>query len=297
VQRISFHLELHQRVSDLVAQSLRVAEHHRLAGAGGHCGDDAVFVHPMHRQKQVPHRAHRGGRSVDRHFARVVHVAAHEVADLAVERGGKQHRLVRARHLAQHPLHLGHESFVGHAVGLVDHDHLHVGEGELVFLQQIDEPQRGGHHDLGAGLEGRDLVVARRTAVHRQHAAVAVAADGLEHLGDLQGEFAGGHQDEPARGAHAGGSIDAGEHRHPERERLARAGAGAAAEVDAGESDGNRLGLDGKGCGESGGGEPGIHARRHAECGELRGLRHDFVQRYLRRLAPFTCRSSLDTDS
>ena len=285
VQRVGLHVEFLQRLRHLVAQSLGVAEHHGLAGAGGDRGDDAVFVHAVHRQKEMSHRADGGSRRIDRHFARVVHVATHEIADLAVERGGKEHRLVRRGHLAQHPLHLGHESFVGHAVGLVDHHDLHVRERELLFFQQVDEAKRGGDHEFDALLQRRDLVVARGAAVHRQHPAFAVSADRLEHLGHLQGQLAGRHEHQAARGAGRGRRVDSGQHRHAERQRLARPGAGPAAQVDARQSHGNRLGLDGERSREAGGGEPGIHTGGHTECCKLGGERHDFVPRYLRGFA------------
>ena len=50
----------------------------------------------------------------------VVHVAAHEHVDLAVERGREQQRLAVVGDLAHDPFDLRQESHVGHAVGFVD---------------------------------------------------------------------------------------------------------------------------------------------------------------------------------
>ncbi|MEY3691554.1 MAG: hypothetical protein RJB57_1210, partial [Actinomycetota bacterium] len=61
-----------------------------------------------------------------------------------------------------------------------------------------------------------------------------------------------------ARGPDTGGRVDAGEHGHPERKRLAGARAGTPAEVDPAESHGDGLGLDGERGVEPGGGETGI---------------------------------------
>jgi hypothetical protein len=77
------------------------------------------------------------------------------------------------------------------------------------------------------GFERVDLLLARRTAVDGEHGAATGDGDGREHLGHLEGEFAGGHQHQ-CRGA-AGLAVlrQAGQQRHAERERLAGAGLGA----------------------------------------------------------------------
>ena len=67
-------------------------------------------------------------------------VARDEAVDAAVERGREQHRLVLALDAVEDLLHLGHEAHVGHAVGLVEHEHLDVRDRELAALHQVDEP-------------------------------------------------------------------------------------------------------------------------------------------------------------
>ena len=88
-----------------------------------------------------------------------------------------------------------------------------------------------------------DLPLHRRAAVDGGDAYAAYLAEGREHVLDLVGELAG-------RGEHeAAGRLrlrppDSLEQRKPERERLARAGLGLAAEVAAGQGVGDREGLD-----------------------------------------------------
>ena len=43
---------------------------------------------------------------------------------------------------AQHPLDLGHEAHVGHAVGLVEHERLELVDGDLAAVTEVDEPAR-----------------------------------------------------------------------------------------------------------------------------------------------------------
>ena len=73
---------------------------------------------------------------------RIVHVAADQPVDGTVERGREQQGLVVALEAAQHPLDLGHEAHVGHAVGLVEHQGLEVGDGQLAPVAEVDEPAR-----------------------------------------------------------------------------------------------------------------------------------------------------------
>ena len=104
---------------------------------------------------------------------------------------------------------------------------------------------------LDAVAQVGDLAVHAGAAVDGGHPAVDGLGQRLEHLGDLEGELAGGHEDEAA-GPLRLGPADAGEQREAEGERLARAGLGLAAHVAAGEAVGDGEGLDGEGGGDAG---------------------------------------------
>ena len=60
----------------------------------------------------------------------IAEVMAHEVVDVAVEGGREEQRLVVRLQPPEHPLDLGHEAHVGHAVGLVDDERLHLAQVE-----------------------------------------------------------------------------------------------------------------------------------------------------------------------
>ena len=202
------------------------------------------------------HRADRVGGRVDGDLDRVLHVAAHEVADVAVERGREQHRLARRGALAQDPLDLRGEPVVGHAVGLVEHDDLDRVEVELVLLQQVDQAQRRGDDDVDAALAARRSAGCatrrrRRRARVRSHR----RATGSSTSATCSASSRVGTSTSASGRRGSALPDEAGQHRHAEGQRLARAGAGPAADVAARERDGDRLGLDGERRGEAGGGE------------------------------------------
>ena len=60
---------------------------------------------------------------------------------------------------AQHPVDLGQEAHVGHAVGLVEDDHLDVGHRDLAAVGEVDEPAGGGDDDVDALVELLDLAL------------------------------------------------------------------------------------------------------------------------------------------
>ena len=113
-----------------------------------------------------------------------------------------------------------------------------------------------------------DLVRTARPAVHGEDPLAAVVGDRFEHLGHLHGQLTGRYEHEPERAAGGRPLDDPRQHRHAERQRLARAGARPAAHVVAGEGDGDRRALDLERLGEAGGGEAGVDALGHAELGE-----------------------------
>ncbi len=173
--------------------------------------------------------------------------------------------------MAHDPLHLRGEPVVGHAVGLVEHEDLHRRQVDLAALDEVDQAQRRGDDEVDTLVEGIDLIVAARPAVHGEHPPTGMLGDRGEHLGDLQGQLAGGHEHEPERSPRLGLIGDSRQHRHAEGERLARAGARPPAEVVAFDGDGNRRPLYLERLGEARCGEPDVDALGHAELGEAGG--------------------------
>jgi hypothetical protein len=167
-------------------------------------------------------------------------------------------------------LHLGHETHVGHAVGLVDHEHLDVGDGELTPLDQIDQATGRADDDVDALLQRVDLRVHRDTAVDGPDLAVAHVAERAQRIGDLGGQLARGDEDEAARVARLR-LADAPEEGEAERQGLARAGLGLAEHVAPGEGVGDRELLDGERFGDAltrqGRDEIGMEAEPREGCG------------------------------
>ena len=190
----------------------------------------------------------------------IAEVALHQAVDGAVEGRGEQEGLVDASdEPAQHPLDLGHEAHVGHPVGLVEHEHVEVLDGELAAVAEIDQPTRGRDDDLAALAELTGLTLDVRAAVDRDDSHAEVLGERAQHVVDLHRELASRQQDEAARtrgvallADHlAVGSRElaheALQHRQAKRERFARAGLGLAAHVTALQGVGDREGLDREG--------------------------------------------------
>ena len=108
--------------------------------------------------------------------------------------------------LTQNPLDVGQEAQVEHLVGLVEHQHRQPAELQVALLAQVEQPARGANHHVGAGAQRLDLRLVGPPAVdghHRQLAAVVggqVLGRGGQVAGDLQAQFAGGHDDQRPRG-------------------------------------------------------------------------------------------------
>ena len=132
-------------------------------------------------------------------------VAAHQPVDGAVEGGREQQGLVLPLEAAQHPLHLGHEAHVGHAVGLVEHEDLDVGHRQLAPVAEVDQPARRGDDDVDAPAELLDLALDVGAAVDGDDPQPGRLGQGLEHVGHLDGELAGGDEDQGPGAARLGG--------------------------------------------------------------------------------------------
>ncbi len=176
---------------------------------------------------------------------RVLLVATHQAVDRAVERGREEEGLARLGGLVEQLLHDGQESHVGHAVGFVDDDHLDLVEEDLAPFDEVDEATRTGDEDVDASPERLELEAEAGPAVHGGDAQLARAAEPLELAAHLGRELAGRDEHETA-GVLRAGLADAGREGDTERDRLPRAGGGAAAEVATGQAvgEGHRLDVE-----------------------------------------------------
>ena len=140
------------------------------------------------------------------------------------------------------------KAHVEHAVGLVEHEHLHAGQVHHATLHEVlQAPGRGDEH-VGTAAQLLDLGAVGRPAEHRGGEVAGLARDLHARAGDLLGELAGGAHHEHARRAVA--ALHAGEraqHGQQERGRLAGAGAGGRDDVAAFQDERDGLLLDGGG--------------------------------------------------
>ena len=176
--------------------------------------------------------------------AGVARVLPGDLTRLTVEGRGQEERLALGRDLRDDPLDGRAEAHVEHAVGLVEHEHAHPVEAHRAARDQVLEPARRRHHDVGAASELR-LLLDADTAVHGRHHEGAGARRLAECLDDLGRELARRHQHE--RRAAGVVRLDAVDHRQPEGKRLAGAGGRANEHVAPGEDIRYDRRLDGKG--------------------------------------------------
>ena len=90
---------------------------------------------------------------VARHLVedRVGEVALDQPVDRAVEGRREEQRLVGpVGDAPQHPLDLGHEAHVGHAVGLVEHQDVEARHVDLAAVAEVDEPAGRRDHQVAA---------------------------------------------------------------------------------------------------------------------------------------------------
>ena len=117
-------------------------------------------------------------------------------------------------------------------------------------LDEIDQTARTRDQHVDTAAQLADLRLVADPAVDGDHATAARLGERQQVALDLGGELAGRREHECARTqpAGAGHALD---HRDAERERLARAGRGAARDVAAGEGVGDGRGLDGERLGDA----------------------------------------------
>ena len=181
---------------------------------------------------------------------RLVQQSIGQGLDLVAEGGAEQQALLPGRQQRQHLADVVDEAHVQHAVGLVEHEDLHLAQVQRALLVVVEEASRRGHQDVDALAEPVDLGLHADATEHDHAGQRQVLAVGAHALFDLRGEFAGGRQNQRANGdaalgvAHRAGSGQPVQHRQREAGGLARAGLGSGHEVTPLQDGRNRLGLD-----------------------------------------------------
>ena len=183
---------------------------------------------------------------LDRDPFGIAHVAGDEAGHGRPEGRREEHRVALRGQLVEDAAEVFEEAHVEHAVGFVEDDFGGLREVDQAAFEIVAETAGRGDDDFGSGLDVAQLVgFAHATDDHRS--ADAHAFDELaEGLIDLNGEFAGGAEDEDFDGLAArngGESFDDG---NRERKRLAGAGLRGGDDVAAGQQWRDGLRLDGR---------------------------------------------------
>ena len=253
VQRHGRNAVLFQKLGHVVGAKLGAGEHQHLAPVVG--VDDVrqqrLLFAPAHRVDDLGDALHRGVARRDLHALRVFEQRGSQFADFIAEGGRKQKALLVARHQGQHFFHVVDEAHVEHAVGLVEHQDLHLAQVQHALLLQVKQTSGGGYQQVHAFFELGDLRVHAHTAKNDgagQVQVFAVSAYAFFHLGR---EFAGGreHQGADANAAKfvfgRGRGGEALQHGQGKRCGFAGAGLRAAQQVVAGQHQGYGLRLNG----------------------------------------------------
>ena len=181
---------------------------------------------------------------------RVFEQAVGQVADFVAESGGEQQALLFFGNQRQHFFHVMDKAHVQHAVGLVEHQNLHLAQIQHALLLQVQQTPWRGYQNVYAFFEFADLRAHAHTA--KNHGAgelqvFTVGADGFFHL---RGEFAGGGEHQRADAGATEFVLGAAAHGQAVQQRqgecgcFARAGLRATEEVAAFQNQRNGLRLD-----------------------------------------------------
>ena len=159
------------------------------------------------------------------HFDRIaLHLAA-DRTNLVGVGGREQQRLPLRRHLRDHVGDRFGETHVEHAVGLVEHQHLHRIQAQVLLVQQLQDPTGRAHHDVRLMHQRCDLRAQRDPAAQRQHLHVGdEAGQAPQFLADLVGQLARRAQHQRLHPGNA--RIQPGQQAQAEGRGLAAAGLG-----------------------------------------------------------------------
>ncbi len=170
----------------------------------------------------------------------------------AVREGRREHHVeavLRCRQPAHDVTDVLDEAQVEHAVGLVEYQHLDVLQPVDALLEVVDQPARRADQHVDARLDVGALFLVVGAAVGQAEHESRVGAQQLGILVDLDGQLAGGGEDQAARIGEVARrsrrcSFEMGEHRDQEGGCLAGAGLGLAGDIAALEGHRKRFGLD-----------------------------------------------------
>ena len=92
-----------------------------------------------------------------------------QAPDLARHGGGEEQGLADAWQKTHDAFHVGHEAHVEHAVRLVDHQDLDIGQQHAAALEQVEQPPRCGDQHVDAAVQALLLLGQRLAADQQRH--------------------------------------------------------------------------------------------------------------------------------
>jgi hypothetical protein len=160
-------------------------------------GQGVELVGACNLQEALMNGGDRGGGGLDLHLLGVAQVAMGNPAD-GVRHGGREEgRLALRGEMLEDPLHVIDEAHAQHLVGLVEHQGAQVVEVEALALDVVHDPARGADDHVGAPLQLAQLHDHALAAIDGKHMeARHLAGVALEGFGHLNGQFAGGSQNQ-----------------------------------------------------------------------------------------------------
>ena len=184
----------------------------------------------------------------DFHDGWVLQQIAQVLLDGAVDGCGEQQRLAVFGRVLDDFGDVGQKAHVKHAVGLVKHQHGHLGQINDAAVHQVVQAARRGNEHVGAAAQLANLWAVGRAAVHGGHEVARFAGNLHACAGNLLCKLARGADDAHARRAAA--ALDAGQRGQrgqQESRRLARAGGSGGDNVAAFQDVGDGLLLNRRG--------------------------------------------------
>ena len=188
----------------------------------------------------------RGGRRHRHPGGRAQHIGG-ELLDFRFQGGREEHGLPLFGQRVDNAAHIAHKPHIEHAVGFVEHQHGDVVEVRISLLHQVEQPPRRGHQQVGVAAQGADLGGCRHSTQQHGTAQGQMAAVVAQALVDLQGQLAGGGQDQGADRSLVTAFAKPLQNRQGKRRGLAGTGLRRGKQVFAGQQFGNGGLLDRRG--------------------------------------------------
>ena len=159
-------------------------------------------------------------------------------------RRGEQHGLAGAGGHGEDRLDVLDEPHFEHLVGFVEHDRPDGVQAQRPAAVEVDGTTGGGDDDVGPSAQCIYLVARGRPAIDGNESCTHGAAVTVEGLGDLESEFARGHQHQCDGVLPAVPALECIKDGEGKRGGLAGTGRGLAEDIGSGEQRGDAGGLD-----------------------------------------------------